>query len=161
MAPLVAVLPLIFTSVGTGVAAIGAVRSAQAQSNAADYNAQIARQNADSARMQGEAAAQLQAREAKRQQGSAIATFGAAGVDLATGSPSDVLADSTREATLQQSTTRYNYNMRALGFMDQSGLDQAQAKNSMSAGWMNMTSDILTGAGKFYSQGHDSFGWGD
>jgi hypothetical protein len=159
MAPLALVIPLVLTAVGTGVAAVGAVRSAQAQSNAANYNAQVAQQNAVATRAQGDAAAQLQARESQRQQGSAVALYGAAGVDASAGSPSDVLADSAREATLQQSTTRFNYNMRALGFTDQAALDAAQAKNSMSAGWLNMTSDILTGAGQFYKQGHD-MGWG-
>jgi hypothetical protein len=160
MAPLALVIPLILTAVGTGVAAVGAVRSAQAASGAANYNSQVAKQNADAAVAQGDAAAQLQAREAKRQQGSALALYGASGVDTSSGSPSDVLADSTREAVLQQSTTRYNYNMRALGFMDQSALDSAQAKNSMSAGWMNMTSTILSGASQFYKQGSD-MDWGN
>jgi hypothetical protein len=160
MAPLALVIPLVLTAVGTGVAAVGAVRSAQAQSAAANFNSRVAKQNANAAIAQGDAAAQLQEREAQRQRGSAIAAFGAAGVDASAGSPSDVLADSTREATLQASTTRYNYNMRALGFFDQSELDAAQAKNDMSAGWMNATSTILSGASSFYKQGHD-LNWGN
>lgn len=161
MAPLALIIPMALTAAGTAVSAIGAVRSAQAQSSAANYNAQIAKQNADAAIAQGDVAAQQQAREAARQRGSAVALFGAAGVDASSGSPSDVLADSAREATLQQSTTRYNYNMRALGFMDQSELDSAQAKNSMRAGWLNMTSDILAGAGKMYGEGQSAGFWGN
>jgi hypothetical protein len=161
MAPLLIALPLILTAAGTAVSAVGAIRSAQAQQSSANYNAKIAEQNAATARMQGEAAAQAQSRDASRRQGSAIALYGAAGVDAATGSPSDVLADSTREATLDNLTTKYNYNLRALGYMDQSQLDTAQGKNAMSAGWMNATSSILAGAGKFAEQGGDTYGWGN
>jgi hypothetical protein len=160
MAPILVALPLIMTAASSATAAIGAVRSAQAQQASANYNAEIAKQNADAARAQGEAAVQAQQRDAQRKQGSAIATFGAAGVDASTGSPSDVLADSTREATLDSMTTRYNYQLRSLGYSDQSQLDTAQGKNAMSAGWVNATSDILAGATKFYEYGQDTYGWG-
>lgn len=160
MAPLALIIPLVLTAAGTAVGAVGAVRSAQAQSNAADYNATVATQNAEAARAQGEAAVEAQARDAERQQGSAIALYGGAGVDGSTGSASDVLAASTREATLQQATTRYNYKLRALGYMDQAALDSAQAKNARSAGWLNMTSTLLSGAGEFYKQGSE-MNWGN
>lgn len=136
--------------VGTVISAVGAVRSAQAQSAAADYNAKVAGLNAQAALQQGDAAAEAQQRDAARKIGSSLAAYGASGVQTDTGSPADVLAQSARDATLDNLTIKYNAKMRAMGYQMQSNLDSANASNSASAGVLAGTSSLLSGAARAY-----------
>lgn len=138
-------LPWIMAA-AAAVSAVGAVKQGQAASDAANYNADIARQNAASAEAQGEAADAMLKRQQEQRMGAAIAAFGAAGVDLTSGSPSDVLADNARQSTLDRLTQKYNYKMRALGYSDQAGLDDSNAANSRTAGYFNGASAALQGA---------------
>lgn len=147
-----AALPLLpiavgLSAVGTALSVVGAVRSAQAQSAAADYNSKVAALNAQAAEQQGQAAADAQQRDAQRKIGASLAAYGASGVETDTGSPTDVLAQSARDATLDNLTIKYNAKMRALGYQMQSGLDSANASNSASAGILSGTAALLSGAG--------------
>jgi hypothetical protein len=145
-------VPLIVASAVIGAA--GAIRSAQAQSAASNYNAQVATQNASIAESQGNAAAEAQQRDAQRRLGSTLAAFGASGVQTDTGSPVDVLTDSARQATLDNLTTRYNYK-RGLGYTTQAQLDSASASNATTAGYLSAAGSLVGGASKAYgmSQG--------
>lgn len=147
-----AALPLLpiaigLSAAGTALSVVGAIRSSQAQSAAADYNAKIASMNAQAATQQGEAAAEAQQRDSARKIGASLAAFGASGVQTDTGSPADVLAQSARDATLDNLSIKYNAKMRALGYQAQSGLDSASASNSSSAGILSGTAALLSGAG--------------
>lgn len=139
--------------VAMAASAVGAVRQAQAQSQAASYNSQIAQQNALAAQQQGEAAAQAQARDAQRRIGAMIAGYGASGVDVGSGSPQDVLADSVRSATLDNLTTKYNYKLKGQGYINQSQLDSMEADNASSAGWLNAASGVASGMSRMNQYG--------
>lgn len=142
---------------GAAVSAIGAIQKGQADAGAAKYNATIARQNSVVALQQGEAAVQAQNRDARRRLGSMKALYGAAGVEGDTGSPLDVLADSTRMAELDALTTQYNYQLKSQGFDDQAALDDSNAKNSRTASYLNATSSLLnSGAGAMNRSGGTS-----
>jgi hypothetical protein len=124
----------------------GAMRQGEADANASRYNAETSRQNAEIARSQGVAQAEAQQREAARKIGAAVALYGASGVQVSTGSPMDVLADSVRMATLDKLTIRYNADLKARSYLRQSALDEARAENSIQAGELNATSAVLRGA---------------
>lgn len=115
--------PVTWMYIAGAMSAVGTVRQAQSQAQAKNYEAEVAAQNARIAQQQGEAAAELQAKEAQRKIGAMVAQYGAAGVDVSSGSPADVLADSVRSATLDNLTTKYNYQLKALGYKNQSNLD--------------------------------------
>jgi len=149
-----AAIPIVLAGVSAAVSAVGAVRSAQAQAGAANYNAELAQQNAQTATMQGQAAAEAQQRDAARRIGASLAAFGASGVQTDTGSPTDVMADSVRQATLDNLTTQYNYKLRATGQLDQAGLDRANASNATQAGVLGATSALIGGASKGYYYGN-------
>lgn len=151
-----AALPMVLMVASAAVSAVGAVRSSQAQAAASDYNAQVARQNAQIAEAQGNAAAEAHSRDAQRKMGAAVAAYGAAGVDTSSGSPSDVLADSARSAALDNLTIKYNAKLRAMGLEQQATLDNMSAANSRQAGVINATSSLLSGAGKAYGTGMTS-----
>lgn len=142
---------------GAAVSAIGAIQKGQADAGAAKYNATIARQNSVVALQQGDAAVQAQNRDARRRLGSMKALYGASGVEGDTGSPLDVLADSTRMAELDALTTQYNYQLKSQGFDDQAALDDSNAKNSRTASYLNATSSLLnSGAGAMNRSGGTS-----
>ena len=132
------------------ISAAGAIKMSQAQATAARYNAQVNEQNAQIAEAQGAAAAEAQSREAQRRIGAAVAQYGAAGVDLSTGSPADVLAESVRNATLDNLTLKYNYKLRALGFRNQANLDYMSADASRQAGYFSAAGALVGGAAKVY-----------
>ena len=132
----------------TTVSAVGAIRQGQAASNAANFNAALAKQNADTADSQSIAASEAQQRDAQKKIGSAMAAYGASGVQMADGSPADVLGDSARMATLDNETLKYNYKLRGLGYMAQAGLDTANAENSRTASYFNAAGSMLSGGSK-------------
>lgn len=139
----------------TVISAIGAIQQGQAAAGAAKYNQQVAQQNAGIATAQGQAAYEQQQRTATASIGQTIAAAGASGVDPGTGSPTDVLADATRQKALGGLTVKYDYALRALGYQDNSNLYGSQAANDTTAGYLNAAGDIASGAGRYqlYTQG--------
>lgn len=132
--------------VGTGMAALGAVRQGQAVAASADYNAKVASQNAQIADAQGVAAGEAQHRDAIRKIGAATAAYGASGVQLSDGSPLDVLEESARESALDAATLKYNYKLKGLGFGNQAALYSAQSGFASTAGTLNALSAATSGA---------------
>jgi hypothetical protein len=112
----------------------GAQAQAKAQSQTADYNAQVANQNAYIANQQADAISQQQQRIQAQHMGAMIASYGASGIEADTGSAMDVLADSAARMQLDNMTTKYNYQLRAMGFSNQAMLDQSASKNYLTAG---------------------------
>lgn len=133
---------------GAAVSAVGAIRQGQAASNAANFNAALAKQNVDVAEGQSVAASDMQQRDAARRIGAATAAYGASGVQMADGSPADVLSDSARQATLDNLTLKYNYKLKGLGYQAQASLDSANAENSRTASYFNAAGSMLSGGSK-------------
>ena len=146
-----AALPVILQVAGTAMAAAGAIKQGQAASDAATYNSQVAQINAQVADSQSIAASEAQGRDAQRRIGAATAAFGASGVQLSDGSASDVLAESARNAALDNLTLKYNYKLKRMGLLDQAGLEAANAKNASAAGYLSAAGAVAAGAGKAYS----------
>jgi hypothetical protein len=98
------------------------------------------------AQQQGEAAAEQQQKQAKQAIGAEIAGYGASGVSSGAGSALDVLASSASNAELDRQNLLYDSKLRALGYRDQSDLDNAAAGNAQTAGELKAGSALLTGA---------------
>lgn len=111
-----------------------------------EYNAKVARQNAVIARQQGVAAVEAQQRQAARAIGSAMASYGASGVQMDVGSPVDVLVDSARMAELDKLTTRYNYELKARGY-------EADSKLNLMEGRAARTSSLFGALGSIAKYG--------
>lgn len=126
--------------VGTVMTVIGTISSAKASSDAASFNAQIARQNAAAATAQGEANAEQQRRINQSRISSIQAGFGASGIKEE-GSPLDVLASSAAQAELEVQIMRYNSSLKATGFLNNAALNTSQASSAL-------TSGVFTAAGK-------------
>lgn len=134
--------------VATGLAtALGTMAQAQAQSNAATFNAQQADQQATYSR-------QVAAENERRQRaintknlGTIRAKYGASGITL-DGSPSDILDESAANAELEALTIRHGGMVEALGYSNSARLDRYRAGAASSAGYLGAAGDLLGSGAK-------------
>lgn len=147
--------------IGTVISAVGALSNANAQSNAARYNSQVAQRDATIGIDQGNAQAAIQARQARSQMDAARAQYGASGVDVNAGSPLDVLQSSAANASLDNATIKYNAKIKAFGYGNESAAYDYQAGAATQKGYWGAGSDILSGGSKVYAaRGYSSGGEG-
>jgi hypothetical protein len=101
---------------GALTSAYGSYREGQDAKEASNYNAQVARTNAEmSASMveqQGTFDVAQKAKEARRFSGTQKAGYGASGVELS-GSPLDVMINTAGEFALDQNIMEYNTKVKA------------------------------------------------
>jgi hypothetical protein len=137
----------------------GNAQSAQykAQAQANDYNATVARQNADVALQQANAREEIQRRKFGDLQGTAIAAAAQSGAGM-DGSNADVLKQNAIAAELDALTIRYEGQMQARGLMAQSEMEQFQgrmnrtnSRTAQTAGYINAGANLLGGASKAYT----------
>lgn len=154
------------SAVGSAISAGGAYASGQAnskmygyQANVARINSQIALQNADYARMQGEQQSVIQGRKGAQQLGGIRAAEGASGLSVGSGSSKDVQASqkSTTALDLNQirsnaAKTAYDFDVQSTQDQNQAGLYSAAASNSKTAGDISALSSIVGGAGSVSSK---------
>jgi hypothetical protein len=134
----------------------GAATQAQAEASARlyEYNAAVARQNAEVAR---QAAAQEEGEYRKRTRalmGSQIAQFGRAGVTME-GTPLEVLGETAAEAELNAQRLRYRGELEAWKYLSSANISSAQAAQEMAygeyagrAGMLGAGTTLLTGMTK-------------
>ena len=123
--------PVTMMLVASAVSAVGAYSKGQAEKNAANYNAAVGEVNKGMALRD-------QSRAFQQAQGRAVAGYGSSGVQLGTGSPLDVLADSAAQSEMDRLKIRFNYDSRI-------NLDRATAKNASTASVLNAASAGLGG----------------
>jgi hypothetical protein len=145
------------------VAAVGALKSAQAQSqqadaaaNAATYNALADNNRATVALQQGNANEEAQRRQAALALGSQTAAMAQSGTDLASGSALDLYKQSATNAELDALNVRYGAQLQAQGLQSQGTLDAMQAtqnrsnaSTAMSAGYLNAGAAALSAYGSY------------
>lgn len=122
------------------VSAISAYQKEQANANAAGYNAQVGEVNKS-------LALRDQSRQSQLAMGRSRAAYGASGVQLATGSPLDVLADAASQSEYDKLKIKFNYDSRT-------NLDRNQEQNYR-------TSSVLSAVGagaKAYGSSIPMFG---
>jgi len=163
--------------VGTGLSAAGAASSASAQGQMYGYqaavarlNQQIALQNADYARDQGEGQAQKYGMGARQQAGQIRAGQGASGLDVNSGSAKSVADSQHIVSRMDMDTIRanaaktaYNYDVQAAQFGTQGKMYDSASANAKEAGAINVASSIVGGVGSVASkwlQGQTMGLWG-
>lgn len=147
--------------IGTLISAVGAISNANAQSNAARYNSQVAQRDAQIGVDQGNAQAAIQARQARSQMDAARAQYGASGVDVNAGSPLDVMHASAVNASLDNATIKYNAKVKAYGYGNEATAYDYQSGAATQKGYWGAGSDILSGGSKVYAaRGYSSGGEG-
>ncbi len=135
----------------TGLKVVGDLEQGQAQANAANYNAEVARNNAVHASEAGQAAAENESLKGAATVGRLKATAAANNITIGQPGRSSVtdVARSARMASVVNATnTENNALVTAYGYQAQAGLDKAQASQATTGSYLNAAGDALGGASK-------------
>jgi hypothetical protein len=158
-----AIASLAGSALSAGVGFIGAQQQASAQAASANYQAAVARnnaiiqqQNAQQAVQVGRAAAQAKDLENAQQMGAIVAAEGASGIDLGTGSPTQVRSGQQQVGRLntlnimqKAMNEARGFNVAAMSDTAQAQLDTMQARQAQTAGMFQAAGSLLGGATSF------------
>lgn len=134
----------IMMAVGTAVNVMGSLSQGQAQSNAYEYNAAVAQQNAGVARDQAAFQASQQERENKLRAGAIAAAQGKSG-GTSSGSVLDVLGDVAAQGELERQSILYQGEINARGQMNTAALDRMSASNARTGSYWKAGGELLAG----------------
>lgn len=147
-------------SLGSSVfGAIGDIQKGNAEAESANYNSQVAannakeqKQNATFAAQEGEQNTAVQQAKTRAAVGGILANEGASGVDVNTGSATDVRSSAAALGELNAiniradaARTAYGYNVQAVNDTAQSQLDKSEASADKTAGYIGAGSTLLGG----------------
>lgn len=130
-----------------GLQALGKIQEGRAAKQAADYNATIARQNAETTKQQTQAALEKQDRERRLRLGANIAASGASGVGME--SFGDIMASSAMQEELDMLTLESEGLLKARDYEAQGNLYKAEGSNAMSQAIIGAGSSVLGGVNKY------------
>lgn len=133
---------------GSVVGAVGAISSSQAAANQAEYQADIAEEQAAQERIASRQEEEDTRREHARLFAKRRAALGGSGVQLAEGSPLLASEDFASESELQALRVRAGGEQRATRLEQQGELFKSSAKSSRTAGFIRGGSLLLSGAGQ-------------
>lgn len=152
---------------GTGISALGALSTGSANAAAANYQAQVAQnnatianQNAAYAIQSGEQQATTQGLKGRAEGQHLKAEIAANGIDVNSGSAVGLEASQGEKAQLDTETTRQNAAVLAYGYRTQSTSDIAQAQLEKAQAGFDTTAGLLGAAGSLLSgAGNIGFKW--
>lgn len=147
---------------GTALSAYGAYSNGQAQAaqakaaqQASEYNAAIARNNAQLTLEQGNANEEAQRRHARIVMGQQRAALQEAGIG-SEGTASDLYQQSAESAELDALNIRYGATLQANSYLNQSNLDMTQARqyarnasSASNASFVGAGASLLAGYGNY------------
>lgn len=133
--------------------AASAISSARAASKEASTGAQIAANNAALSRQRGNAAEELTRRRTSRILGEQRASVAQSGFDPNSGSALELQEESSGNAELDALTARYEGNLRALSFEQESANMKTRARSAMNQGYVSAAGALLQGASSSMSYG--------
>lgn len=157
---MVAAVAVAATAVSAVVGAVGSYEQGQAQKQAYDYQAQVARNNAKIAQQNASWATQIgdtqavnEGMKTRAQVGAIKAAQAASGIDVNTGSAVDVRSSASELGELNALTIRSNAARQAYGYQVQGTSDIAQAQldvysgnQAQTAGYIGAFGSLLGGA---------------
>jgi len=155
-------------ALGTGVQVIGALNKGQAQTANYNYEAQVARnnaiiaqQNADRAAAAGRAQAEATSQKGAAEVARIKAAQAASGIDVNTGSSTDVQASARSLNQLDTETVLNNAQVQAYGYRSQAQNFRSQADLYAMGGRAAQTASLLEAGGGLLSNASAlGFKWG-
>jgi hypothetical protein len=141
-------IPFIMAA-GAAMSAVSAIKQGKAAKAAAEFNANMARQNAGLAREQAAKQTAQHDREQFMRIGAIRAAQGKSG-GAAEGSVHDILADTAAQGELQRQEITYQGELKARGFENTATLDEMQGKNASKQGVLKAGSELLSGGADAY-----------
>lgn len=155
-----AFVPIALAIAGAVIGGISARNQGIAQKQQADYSAQVARNNDLLAKQYAKAelekgqVAEDNKRQETAQRVAMVRAYGAAnGLDVNSGTPLDLQADTARLGELDALTIRnnaarnaYGYEVQGINFQNSAKLDDSRGAYAQQAGQLGMFSSIIGGA---------------
>jgi hypothetical protein len=142
--------------VSAGLGMLGSIQQAkgikaeaEANANAAEYNAKVSEINRRAEMDKGATEHDDYERKMDRERAKSIAARGASGVTLA-GTPLLVDEDVVNEIALGAARSGYDSSVKATAYGNQANLDRASAKNFRSAGRTAAGATLLSGAARSF-----------
>lgn len=145
----VGVATAVIGAISVSVSAYSAVAAGENASEVADYNAKVQENAAQDARQRGAVAAAEHQDKVKRMIGTQMATAGANGLLVTTGTPLDIMTDTAGMGKLDSLRLIANAHRQASGLDDQAGLTKVQGANASTAGNLNAAGAIVGGLGSY------------
>lgn len=156
------------TIVGAGISAYSSVQAGRAQQRAAEYRAAQSRRQAVDAQQRAAAEEQRVRRETSKLEGRQRALMAAGNVDLGSGSPLSILADTAQFGELDAQTVRANGQRERRYYEEEARLSEMGGQQAAQAGWMNAFGTVVQTAGtmadKWYKPSYNkqtSKSWGN
>lgn len=151
----------------TAMGAYGQIQAGNAAQKAATANNAIAQQNAivsdrlaANAEERGRIAEQQQRMKTSALMGRQQAVLAAKGIDISSGTPLDILAQSAEYGEMDALTTRYNFAQEAAGYRQQASNQRFggqmalfEGKNAKTASRWQAMGTLVSGAGKIAGAG--------
>lgn len=131
--------------------AVGTIANGVAQSDAANYSAGVARNNAVAAQQQAQQAAEMQKKKSQQMLGATRAAYGASGLTME-GSPLDILASSASDAELDRQNILYQGHVRAAGYENDATMSKMAGDNAMTQSYFSAAGTLLSGGAKVYGR---------
>ncbi len=146
-----AVLPLVALGVGlagTGLSAFGQYRAGQAQKGAYDYSAKVAEAEAGVARAGAAREEEVHRAKLQRMLGTQRALYGAAGIDITSGSPLLTMMSTAEEGEREAEFIKYGGEVSATEKLNEARANRYYGKQSSTAGKIGAGSTFFTGLGE-------------
>ncbi len=138
---------------GAGVAAAGAISQGQSAKDAADFNAKVAANNAQTASEQANFDAEQIRSKNRRIMGAQRAGMAASGYDVDSGSATDLKYDSAMQGEMDALKAIYTGRAQATSFSSQSALDRMRGNQAVTGSYWSAGGSLLTGVSGAAGQG--------
>lgn len=152
------VFSLILTAVSALYNGYTNYQNNKAQAKAYEYEAKVQESNAREARRQGAYAEDLQRQKARQQQSKLRVTGAETGI--LSGTFYDVAGQSLLGAEMDALATRYNYEMQAVDYMNQSNISKMNARNARQSASNALIGSFLGAGASTLNRAYNYYGGG-
>ena len=143
-------LPIVATILGQGLKAAGQVTSGYEANEAYEFNAGVARANAQAVKASSEFDIYRMKKAKKRFASAQVAGYSKAGVKLE-GSPIEVMIDSAADAEIDMFINKYNAQTKQSQLESEAQQSERAGKSAIRQGILGGVSTLLSTAGSFYT----------
>lgn len=140
---------------GTAISAYGQIKSSQAQSNASDFDAAKAEQNATLSVAQAGEDERVFRVGLRKSLGTMRTQYAASGLQVA-GTAADIIGESAANGELDALKLRHAGSVKAAGYQSDVSLDRMRADAYGTSGYLSASGSLLGGTGRAIN----SFGGG-
>lgn len=134
------------SALAAGISAMSSISAGNTQAAIANQNAETAKVNAGSAMNTAEAETARLERGTQRKLATAETAMAGNGVDIASGSPLDVMGDMAAEGALDAQIARWRGGQTAAGYLTQADQQRQQGQAARTAGYVGAGTGLLANA---------------